>query len=66
MSKYKSLNEEDDQSQTSDSSTGKRVVFPSPYVGGHMFMDHLYYDVMASCSKMGFPDVFITLTCNPN
>lgn len=29
-------------------------------------MDQLYYDGMAICSKVGFPDLFITFTCNPN
>jgi len=28
-------------------------------------MDQLYFDGMAICSKVGFPDVFITFTCNP-
>ncbi|CAK8571113.1 unnamed protein product [Lathyrus sativus] len=66
VSKYNSLNDEGDQSQTPGSSIGKRVVLPSSYVGGRRFMGQLYYDGMAICSKMGFPDLFITFTCNPN
>lgn len=31
-----------------------------------MFMDQLYYDCMAICSKMRFLDLFITFTWNPN
>ncbi|XP_058722666.1 uncharacterized protein LOC131594520 [Vicia villosa] len=64
--KYSSLNEEGDQSQTTGSNIGKRVVLPSSFVGGRRFMDQLYYDGMAICSKVGFPDLFITFTCNPN
>ncbi|KAI5419436.1 hypothetical protein KIW84_043566 [Lathyrus oleraceus] len=48
------------------SSTVKRVIFPSPYVGSRRFMDQLYYDGMVICSKVGFPDLLITFTCNPN
>jgi len=29
-------------------------------------MDQLYFDGMAICSHVGFPDLSITLTCNPN
>ena len=29
-------------------------------------MDQLYFDGMAICSHVGFPNLFITLTCNPN
>ncbi|CAK8578248.1 unnamed protein product [Lathyrus sativus] len=65
-SKYNSLNDEGDQSQTPGSTIGKRVVLPSSYVGVRRFMDQLYYDGMTICSKMGFPDLFITFTCNLN
>lgn len=66
VSKYQSLNEEGDQSQTSGSSTGKRVILPSSYVSSRRFMDQLCYDGMPICSKVDFPDLFITFTCNPN
>ncbi|XP_058732642.1 uncharacterized protein LOC131604199 [Vicia villosa] len=66
VSKYNSLNEEGDQSQAQGNNIGKRVVLPSSFVGGRRFMDQLYYDGMAICSKVGFPDLFITFTCNPN
>ncbi|XP_058741664.1 uncharacterized protein LOC131614053 [Vicia villosa] len=66
VSKYKSLNDEDDQSQASGSSIGKSVVLPSSFVGGRRFMDQLYYDGMAICSKVGFLDLFIIFTYNPN
>ncbi|XP_058726064.1 uncharacterized protein LOC131597379 [Vicia villosa] len=66
VSKYNSLNDEGEQSQIPGSSIGKRVVLPSSFVGGRRFMDQLYYDGTAICSKIGFPDLFITFTCNPN
>ncbi|XP_058775634.1 uncharacterized protein LOC131649912 [Vicia villosa] len=66
VSKYNSVNDEGEQSQIAGSSIGKRVVLPSSFVGGRRFMDQLYYDGMAICSKIGFPDLLITFTCNPN
>ncbi|XP_058741130.1 uncharacterized protein LOC131613480 [Vicia villosa] len=66
VSKYRSLTEEGDPNQTQGSITGKRVILPSSYVGIRRFMDQLYYDGMTICSKVGFLDLFITFTCNPN
>ncbi|XP_058763549.1 uncharacterized protein LOC131636996 [Vicia villosa] len=66
VSKYNNLNPEGDETQTPGSSTGKRVILPSTYVGSRRFMDQLYYDGMVICGKVGFPDLFITFTCNPN
>ncbi|XP_058767402.1 uncharacterized protein LOC131641097 [Vicia villosa] len=66
VTKYNSLEKEGDQSHAPGISIGKRVVLPSSFVGGRRFMDQLYYDGMAICSKVGFPDLFITFTCNPN
>uniref|UniRef100_A0A0R0E7S8 ATP-dependent DNA helicase n=1 Tax=Glycine max TaxID=3847 RepID=A0A0R0E7S8_SOYBN len=48
------------------SSKGKRVILPSTFVGSPRYMDQLYFDGMAICSHVGFPNLFITLTCNPN
>jgi len=28
-------------------------------------MDQLYFDGMTICSHLGFPDLFVTFTCNP-
>ncbi|XP_058755824.1 uncharacterized protein LOC131629044 [Vicia villosa] len=45
---------------------GKRVVLPSTFVGSKRYMDQLYFDGMAISSRLGFPDLFVTFTCNPN
>ncbi|XP_058767623.1 uncharacterized protein LOC131641335 [Vicia villosa] len=66
VSKYNSLNEEGEQSQNPGLSMGKRVILPPSFVDRRRFMDQLFYDGMAVCSKVGFPDLFITFTCNPN
>jgi hypothetical protein len=46
--------------------TGKRVVLPSTFVGSKRYMDQLYFDGIAISAAVGFPDLFITFTCNPN
>ncbi|XP_058752737.1 uncharacterized protein LOC131625919 [Vicia villosa] len=66
VSKYNNLNQDGDESQTEGSPTRKRVILPSSYVVSRRFMHQLYYDGMDICSKVGFPDLFITFTCNPN
>jgi len=40
----------------------KKIVLPSTYVGGRRFMDQIYFNGMAICNKVGFPDLFITFT----
>jgi len=44
---------------------GKRVILPSTFVGSKRYMDQLYFDGMAISSVVGFPNFFITFTCNP-
>ncbi|XP_045792199.1 uncharacterized protein LOC123886981 [Trifolium pratense] len=44
---------------------GTRVILPSTFVGSKRYMDQLYFDGMAISSAVGFPDIFITFTCNP-
>lgn len=45
---------------------GKTMVLPSNYVGRRRFMGQLYFDGMEISSQIGFLDLFITFTCNPN
>nr|XP_043633530.1 uncharacterized protein LOC122604724 [Erigeron canadensis] len=51
---------------TDASSTGKRILLPSSFTGGSRYMMQKYLDAMAICKSMGYPDLFITVTCNPN
>lgn len=66
VSKYCNLSSSEQNANTQGSNKGKRVVLPSTYVGSRRFMEQLYFDGMAICSQVGFPDLFITFTCNPN
>ncbi|XP_013639786.1 PREDICTED: uncharacterized protein LOC106345068 [Brassica oleracea var. oleracea] len=44
---------------------GERIVLPSTYVGGARYMREKYMDAMAVCQTFGYPELFITFTCNP-
>ncbi len=45
---------------------GKLVVLPSTYVGGERYMRQKMHDIIATSTKLGHPDIFLTMTCNPN
>ncbi|KAF1862352.1 hypothetical protein Lal_00026883 [Lupinus albus] len=66
VDKYKNLNETQGSDQSQGSNRGKRVILPSTFVGGRRYMDQLYFDGMVICSSLGFPNLFLTMTCNPN
>ncbi|KAF1870817.1 hypothetical protein Lal_00030126 [Lupinus albus] len=66
VDKYKNLNETQGSDQSQGSNRGKRVILPSTFVGGRRYMDQLYFNGMAICSSLGFPGLFLTMTCNPN
>ncbi|XP_057250038.1 uncharacterized protein LOC125496641 [Beta vulgaris subsp. vulgaris] len=54
-----------DRGDTEGASTGSRVVIPASFTGGHSYMRENYQDAMAICRWYGYPDLFITFTCNP-
>ncbi|GAU47161.1 hypothetical protein TSUD_287440 [Trifolium subterraneum] len=61
---YKGLEEAILSGDTRPGTTGKRIVLPSNFVGGARYMIQNYQDAMAICSWIGYPDIFITFTCN--
>ncbi|KAL5164961.1 Protein SET DOMAIN GROUP 41 [Glycine soja] len=66
VGKYSSLQSSLDTGTAKGLTKGKRVILPSTFVGSPRYMDQLYFDGMAICNHVGFPNLFITLTCNPN
>ncbi|KAL5137844.1 Replication factor A protein 1 [Glycine soja] len=66
VDKYCSLQNSLDTGIAKGLTKGKRVILPSTFVGSPRYMDQLYFDGMAICSHVGFPNLFITLTSNPN
>ncbi|RWS22012.1 uncharacterized protein B4U80_01223, partial [Leptotrombidium deliense] len=45
---------------------GNVLILPSSFQGSSRAMQQLYQDAMAISRKVGRPDLFITMTCNPN
>ncbi|XP_057455107.1 uncharacterized protein LOC130746488 isoform X2 [Lotus japonicus] len=46
------------------SSAGQRIILPSSFTGGTRYMFNNCQDAMAICKRFGYPDLFITMTCN--
>ena len=44
---------------------GTAIILPATYIGSPRCLQQLYQDSMAICRKVGRPDFFITMTCNP-
>ncbi|XP_019225110.1 PREDICTED: uncharacterized protein LOC109206711 [Nicotiana attenuata] len=62
---YKGLEEVVLHGETTPSSQRKRIILPSSFTGGARYMLQNYQDAMAICKWAGYPDLFITFTCNP-
>lgn len=45
---------------------GKRTILASSFIGGPRDKLRRYLDAMALVRKYGKPDIFLTMTCNPN
>ena len=45
---------------------GRMFVLPTTYIGGDRYMRQQMYDMIAVSNKVGQPDIFLTMTCNPN
>ena len=52
--------------ETDASGIDRRCILPSSFTGGPHYMRRHFLDAMAICSQIGYPDFFITFTCNPN
>ena len=45
---------------------GTWIILPSSFVGSERYMNHLFQDSMAICRTFNKPDIFLTMTTNPN
>ncbi|XP_075665209.1 uncharacterized protein LOC142634842 [Castanea sativa] len=61
---YKGLKDAVMRGDTTPASSGKRFVLPSSFTGSLRYMIENYQDAMAICRRAGYPDLFITFTCN--
>ncbi|XP_072060321.1 uncharacterized protein [Arachis hypogaea] len=62
---YKGLKDAIMNGEIEASSLGKRIVLPATFTRGPRYMIQNYQDAMAICRSIGYPDLFITVTCNP-
>ncbi|XP_042939420.1 uncharacterized protein LOC122274451 [Carya illinoinensis] len=52
--------------ETNASRIGKRIILPSSFIGGPRDMQKRYMEAMTLVQRYGKPDIFLTITCNPN
>ena len=45
---------------------GRLFILPSIFVGGDRYMRNALHDMLALTTQLGHPDLFVTITCNPN
>ncbi|KAK9051315.1 hypothetical protein SSX86_027942 [Deinandra increscens subsp. villosa] len=62
---YNQINDAQNLGDTDLSNKGQRVILPSSFTGGARYMLQNYLDAMSICKWYGYPDFFITMTCNP-
>ncbi|CAB4477605.1 unnamed protein product [Rhizophagus irregularis] len=48
------------------SSIGKKIILSSSFTNSERYMQQLYQDFMSIVREFGKPDLFVTVTCNPN
>jgi Helitron helicase-like domain at N-terminus len=53
------------QGETDPTKVGKHVILPATFQGSERYIKEAYKDSMAIVRKQGKPDLFITITCNP-
>ena len=60
-----SANSNDQEAQDNHNRIGKRIILSPNFVDGPRYMNERYQDAMRIVSKYGKPDLFITMTFNP-
>ncbi|MCH79969.1 ATP-dependent DNA helicase PIF1, partial [Trifolium medium] len=60
------LQEAVDRGDVDASLVGKRIILPDSFTGGPRYMFNNCQDAMGICKRFGYPDLFITVTCNSN
>ncbi|KAF8109176.1 hypothetical protein N665_0101s0007 [Sinapis alba] len=62
---YDSIKESENVGKVDMSDQGSEFLLPASFTGSPRYMKNLYLDAMTVCKHFGFPDLFITFTCNP-
>ncbi len=63
---YKGMVDAMQQDGANSTNFGRMVVLPASFAGSLRHMNQFYQDSMAFVRKFGKPNLFITMTCNPN
>jgi hypothetical protein len=61
---YSGLQDALDRGDTSTDQVGKRIYLPSSHIGSPRYMQQNLQDAMAICRWIGYPNLFVTFTCN--
>ncbi|CAN1324022.1 hypothetical protein LINPERPRIM_LOCUS32950 [Linum perenne] len=61
---YKGLMDQFMQGHTDTKLTGKHIILSSSYTGSPRYKFENFQDAMAICRWTGYPDLFLTFTCN--
>lgn len=62
---YKNLSNAVGRGDVEPSSAGTRYIVPPSFPGGDKWKKANFLDTMTICKWFGYPDLFITFTCNP-
>ncbi|XP_074267178.1 uncharacterized protein LOC141590483 [Silene latifolia] len=62
---YKNLADAVGRGAIDPSSIGCRIIIPPSFTPGYSYLRENYQDTMVICKWTGYPDLFITFTCNP-
>ncbi|XP_045831092.1 uncharacterized protein LOC123922418 [Trifolium pratense] len=60
------LQEAVDRGDVDASTVGKHIILPDSFTGGPRYMFNNCQDAQGICKRFGYPDLFITITCNAN
>ncbi|XP_004301630.1 PREDICTED: uncharacterized protein LOC101307898 [Fragaria vesca subsp. vesca] len=63
---YNGLHDSLNAGEDNAGNIGRRIILPSTFIGSPRDMHQRYQDAMALVQKYGKPDIFLTMTCNPN
>lgn len=63
---YQGILDTVDNGECDGANVGHRVILPLSFIGGPRDMRRRYLNAMALVQKYGKPDLFATMTCNPN
>ncbi|KAG7986452.1 hypothetical protein I3843_03G080700 [Carya illinoinensis] len=63
---YQGIVDSIDLGETNASRIGKRIILPLSFIGGPRDMKKRYMEAMTLVQRYGKPDIFLTMTCNPN